>query len=268
MAENSISEWIDERSMRGNYFFTLRDAENSFSQIKSSSVAVSLSRLVSSKRVVSPWHGFYIIVPTEYRLKRSVPPPFYIDQLMHYLSRNYYVSLLSAANIHGAGHQQPQTFYINVNGLPLRNGIKAGTKLVFCTRQNIIEDEIIKVKTQTSMMRVSSPALTAFDLVFQEHDVGGLSRVAEVLSELADKITFNRQTILSFPQRISQRLGYLLDAIEEHELADRLHEIVSSLWKHPRYALLNPSLTAKDRTLGKDAKWRIIINQELELDEI
>ncbi len=268
MTEYSISDWIEDRSMRGNYFLTLQETEESFPQLKSSSVSTSLSRLVGSKRLVSPWHGFYVIVPTEYRLKGAIPPPFYIDQLMRYLSRNYYVSLLSAANIHGAGHQQPQTFYINVNGRPLRSGIKAGTKLIFSVRQSMIESEIVQIKTQSSLMRVSSPALTAFDLIIQEREIGGMSRVAEILAELAEKIVFNRQAVLSFPLRITQRLGYLLDAIEEHPLADTLYRMLTSSKKQIKYALLNPSLTVRNDGFPKDTRWKIIINQELNLDEI
>jgi len=41
-----------------------------------------------------------------------IPVEFYIDELMKYLNKTYYVGLYSAAMFHGAAHQQPQEFYI------------------------------------------------------------------------------------------------------------------------------------------------------------
>ena len=42
------------------------------------------------------------IVPEEYRLWKAVPQEVYLDRMMQYLQRKYYVSLLSAAERHGA----------------------------------------------------------------------------------------------------------------------------------------------------------------------
>jgi hypothetical protein len=49
-----------------------------------------------------------VVVPVEYELKGVVPPVVYIDWLMAYLQKNYYIGLLNAATFYGAAHQQPQ----------------------------------------------------------------------------------------------------------------------------------------------------------------
>ncbi|MCK4361174.1 MAG: hypothetical protein KAV70_05475, partial [Bacteroidales bacterium] len=36
------------------------------------------------------------------------------NDLMQYMERKYYVSLLSAAVFHGGSHQQPQDFYVTI----------------------------------------------------------------------------------------------------------------------------------------------------------
>lgn len=55
------------------------------------------------------------IVPIKYELKSSVPPTTYIDQLMTYLNREYYIGLLNAAAFYGASHQQSQELTIITN---------------------------------------------------------------------------------------------------------------------------------------------------------
>lgn len=45
-----------------------------------------------------------------------------------------------------------------------------------------------EVRTETGYMMVSSPLMTALDLVQNERKVGGLGRVTEVLLELCRKI--------------------------------------------------------------------------------
>ena len=55
---------------------------------------------------------FYVIVPLEYRAVGAPPVSWFIHDLMKAMELPYYVSLLSAAALHGASHQQPQTFQV------------------------------------------------------------------------------------------------------------------------------------------------------------
>jgi len=50
-----------------------------------------LNRLCSNKTIVNVYRGFYVIIPVHYVLRGSVPATYYIDQLMAYLGKPYYV---------------------------------------------------------------------------------------------------------------------------------------------------------------------------------
>lgn len=104
----SISKWIESMSMRGHYVFTKNDLCSTFPDMSPITFQRNLTRLMAKNAIVSPWHNFYVIVPTEYKLKGIVPPVFYLDHLMRYLGCQYYVALLNAAEMYGAAHQRPQ----------------------------------------------------------------------------------------------------------------------------------------------------------------
>jgi len=270
MEYNSISEFVRMMDVRGKSFFTKDDVTIAFPSMNQHAITNSLSRLIEHKIIISPWRCFYVIVATEYKLKGVVPPIFYIDQLMSFLGRNYYVSLLSAASIHGAAHQRPQSFSVMVDGDAIRGGLKNGTELIFNRKKELCLVEIQKVKTQTGYMNVSSPLLTALDIICNENQIGGMSRAAEVITELSEKIDFSgdRIHILNhFPTAVVQRLGYILEIIGEEDKADELFSMCDNHGVKFRLAALKPSKPIKEDD-EKNNRWKLIINQEIETDEI
>ena len=270
MQTNSLQHWVDQQMIRGRYIFTKEDVLAQGLSQTEESLRTALSRLVKKGMIVSPWQNFYVAVPTEYRLRGEVPPSFYIDRLMKHLGRDYYVSLLSAAALNGAGHQRAMVFQVTVNGAPIRSGIKNGMRLDFTLRNPLPTAYVKQVKTQMGFMNVSSPELTALDLVLNEEKVGGLSRVAEILVELAENMHFDEKDadlLAFFNAPVVQRLGYLLDLIEEHELADRLLMLAQKQEKLFRKIRLKQSKSQTDE-MAIDGRWKVIINQEIETDEI
>jgi len=154
--------------------------------------------------------------------------------------------------------------------MPIRSGIKNGVRLDFTLRNPIPKAHVKQVKTQMGFMNVSSPELTAFDLVLNEEKVGGLSRVAEVLMELAENMHFDRTNaglLYLFNAPVIQRLGYLLDLIEEHELANRLLIMALNREKLFRKIRLKQSKPYTDE-MAIDSRWKVIINQEIVTDDI
>ena len=122
----TLSDWIESREVRGYYTFTKEDIEKQFptftkedieKQFPSAGkvyIKTALYRLAAKAKIVSPWRNFYVIMPVEYSLKGVIPPVFYMDQLMSYLGKRYYVALLNAASFYGASHQRVQTFSLMV----------------------------------------------------------------------------------------------------------------------------------------------------------
>ena len=256
--------------MRGRYVFIKEDVTNLGMYSKTDSLNRALYRAQEKGVIMSPWQNFYVAIPMEYRLKGEVPPSFYIDHLMRFLGREYYVSLLSAATLNGAGHQRAMVFQVTVQGKQIRSAVKNGTLLDFNLKKKIPSLYINKVKVQTGYMNVSCPELTALDLVSQEEKVGGLSRVAEVLIELAERMKWDESKLALFDYfnaPVVQRLGYLLDLIEESELANGLMQLAKQTGKIVRKVRLKQS-KPETEDMEIDKKWKIIINQKIETDEI
>lgn len=104
MAEfENLREWVNNQMIRGRYIFTKEDVQSLQLPISEQALRNSLSRLINRGIIMSPWKNFYVAIPTEYKLRGIVPPSFYIDRLMQFLGRNYYVSLLSAAELKAVG---------------------------------------------------------------------------------------------------------------------------------------------------------------------
>lgn len=265
-----LSDWITQQTLRGRYMFTKADLLAADLTASGQALQNSLFRLTERGVIMSPWQNFYVIIPTEYKLRGIVPPSFYIDHLMKFLRRDYYVSLLSAASLNGAAHQRAQVFQVTVNGKPLRSGVKNGTHLVFTQRQNIPFKFITQIKTQTGYMNVSGPELTALDVVAEEKKIGGISRAAEIISELAPQTRWNANhtSLLDFFSAPAiQRLGFLLDYVEEKEKADALYSLVKATGKVMRKIPIKQSACIAD-DMNTDNRWKIINNYKIEIDEI
>jgi predicted transcriptional regulator of viral defense system len=113
-------------------------------------------------------------------------------------------------------------------------------------------------------IRVSSPELTALDLIYYQESIG-LSRTLTILEELAGqmKLSALNQTIRRYPQITAvQRLGYLLD----NEL--KLKQLSAPLAKYinEKKALPIPLSTTKQRVGELNEQWKIIKNIVLESD--
>src|ERR1700691_5575594 len=110
----NLNEYIQEIQSKGEYTFTYENALNAL-KIADEALRMSLHRLQAKKAIIRIHEKFYLIVPLEYRKAGALPPTWFVDALMSYLNCNYYVGLLSAASLQGAGHQQPQQFQVVVN---------------------------------------------------------------------------------------------------------------------------------------------------------
>ncbi|HOG41983.1 MAG TPA: type IV toxin-antitoxin system AbiEi family antitoxin [Bacteroidales bacterium] len=267
--EQSISDWINEKLLRGYYTFTIEDIQNNFPQFSKAYISTSLYRLTVKKKIISPWRGFYVIMPIEFALKGIIPPIFYIDALMAFLNKKYYVCLLNAASFYGASHQRVQRFSVMTEAPKLRNTAKTGTPILFFSKKDIPEKFIRHHKTQLGYVNVSSPELTAIDLVANEKYVGGLNRVCTVLNELVESFDFDKLEDDFFdlaPTPIYQRFGYILDSVLEREDLAEIFKTKISLNLTP---IRNVPFKVGKSTEGCiiDKKWKVIINQEIDIDE-
>ena len=265
-----LEKWVFDQMQRGHYIFSRDDVMTLNTSSSKASISVALSRLVSRGVIMSPWRNFYVSIPIEYKLRGVVPPSFYIDRLMAFMGRNYYVSLLTAAELNGASHQRAMIFQVVVCGKSIRSGIKNGTRLDFTLRQNLPLEFVRKVKTQMGYMNVACSELTALDIVAEEAKIGGLSRAAEILVELSESTKWNssKLSLLKyFASSTIQRLGYLLDWIGETEQATSLWQLWKDVKKNVRKVPLKQTMAFTDE-MPFNSRWKIIENYKIEIDEI
>lgn len=270
-SHESIPKWIEAKAIRGHFVFTKSELCSAFPNLSLTARKRAVSRLIAKRSIVSPWHNFYVIVPMEYKLTGVVPPQFYLDQLMQFLDSEYYVALLNAAEFYGAAHQRPQNQAVFVGRKNLRSGFKAGSEILLYYRMHLPMDYTRKFQTATGYLNVSSAELTALDLVDAEQEIGGLTRAATVLSELAEEVRFTavNQDILSFfPVSTVQKLGYLLEVVlEEYDRAEELYALAKRAGLRFRKVALKSSKDV-NISLEINRKWKVIVNQEIEIDEV
>ena len=265
----TIADWVQNESFRGHFTFTRDDIDRAFPSLSAVQVVQALWNLSERGILYSPWQSFYVIVPTEYRLKGVVPPVFFIDQLMRFLGRQYYIGLLNAGEFYGAAHQRPQTFTCIVDGLPIRSVSRKGITMLFHRKANMPMAFTRQFKTQMGTINVSSPCLTALDLILLEPHIGGLSRAATVIAELVPELHFAEQPVellQYFNAPIIQRLGYVLECVlDEQQTADELYDLARKAGISFRKVLLK---VTKPATNNLNIRWKIIDNQPIEIDDI
>ena len=263
----NISDWIHSREIRGKSTFSIVDVKDAFAERPSKSINTELSRQVSRGRVQSVYRGFYVIVPVQYQLKGVVPPVYYIDGLMDYVGKPYYVGLLSAAAMHGASHQRAMKTQV-MTVVPRIKASGKNSLLDWSYRQEIPEAFVMKKNAEIGTLRYSGPELTAVDLVQFASHVGGYQRVATVLAEFADSVDVGKISgLVPFTTVATiQRLGYLLEyVLSRREQADALYQILKlqGAW--------NSILLSNDRVRRDGAqanRWHVNGNIDIEVDDL
>ena len=266
---DTVKNWIEEMQSSGKSCFSFSEALEYFPTHNSDSLKRNLTRLVAKRKICSVWKGFYVIVPIEYQSKGIIPAVFYIDQLMNFLGRDYYISLLNAAEFYGAAHQRSMEFSVMTIPPSLRSTSKKDVKINFNNKAVILSQYTEQRKTPTSYIKISSPELTAADLIQFEKVIGGLNRASTVIYELAESCRFKKLKADFFeyvPTPVIQRLGYLLD--EELDLKKQAEDLYLMTQKF-RCSFRKTPLKNRKSVVNcpVNEKWNIIINEQIEIDE-
>ena len=260
--------WIEKKQSRGRYVFNLEEVRKEFLNQSEDAITLALNRLSRKNRVVSVYKSFYLIVPPEYAVRRILPPMNFIDDLMSFIGKRYYVGLLSAAALYGAAHQRPQEFFVITTTKQFTTW-KKGIKINYFTKKNLPEGLLDKRKTESGYVKVSSPELTAADLVSYHNRIGGLNRVCTVINELVESISpkkINKDLVESMSTPTIQRLGIIFEKyVNRPDLGQKLLEVSQS--KKRKFYLQPFKAGGRRKGFDTDDKWKIIINTTIEIDE-
>ncbi|MCC5918873.1 MAG: type IV toxin-antitoxin system AbiEi family antitoxin [Cryomorphaceae bacterium] len=225
-----------------------------------------LMRLAEKKEILTLRQGFYLILPPRYKAFGKLPLELYVEKLFKFLDKPYYVAFFSAAAFHGASHQQVQQSYLMTKVPNLRNIKKGNIYLNISTSSNWPVKNIQQKKSDAGLFNISSPALTAIDLIHYQSKMGGLNRVLAILEELAESITpGDIKDLLQWYPHISsiQRLGFLFEELQTDKILLAPFQVYLSEKKFFP-VLLSPD---KDKKPGKaNNLWKIDKNIELESD--
>lgn len=245
---------------RGQHSFTLAQAKETLSR-DDQAVRKGIERLVRKGQVISPSRSFYVVVPAEFRTWGTVPGSHFIDDLMRYLDRRYYVALLSAAEMHGAAHQAPQVFQVMVDR-QLRDRDVGRTRLRFFTGAHVPEARVGQRNVPTGAVRLATRELTAVDLVEHPRAGGGIDNVATVLAELGnidgDALA---AAAASRPRSIARRLGWLLTLVGADVDLDPLRRIAA-----PEDGDVTSLLAPGARRGPHDRDWNVRVNVTVDPD--
>ena len=253
--------YVEGLLARGRHTFTGEEAQ---AALGSSGVATyhSLRRLRKNGWLAMPRRGFYLIVDPGYRELGALPPAAWIDDLMRFHGAPYYVGLLTAASLHGAGHQRPQEFQV-ISATVLRPVTMGRVGIRFFFRRRMEGAVTEPVKTSGGYIPVSTAEMTAYDLVRYRKGAGSIDHAATVLSELAERMDSKR--LLAVARKgeempVIQRLGYLLEAGGHAELAGDLGRLVELA--RPRFVRLEPR--SPEEVTERNARWRVLVNTTIE----
>ena len=259
MKIGSVNDFVDHLQKQACYTFARTEAEVSL-KLGRAALTKGLQRAQKAGRIQLIRRGFYVIVPLEYATGGMIPPDWFIDDLMKFLEQPYYVGVLTAAALQGASHHQPQEYQVVV-AQPERAIRTANLNIRFFLKKSMAKAPVEKVKAYTGYLAVSTPAVTALDLVRFAPAIGGLDAVLTVLDELVERITLEDllEAVHQESERSQvQRLGWLLERTKRRELAEGL-----ALWLAKQKPAKTPlDVSAPVAGSRKNTRWQVIVNAQ------
>lgn len=228
-----------------------------------SSLSNKLARLEASGWIMPIGRGFYAVIEPGDQAYGFTPPQGFLDDWAKHRKLQYYVGGISAAEIHGASHQRPQTYQVVVDRAlrPFRYG---DLRISFFRKMPITDRMWVQKSVPTGYLRVSTAEVTAYDLLCLPRACRSLSRVATILVELGEVMKAPALAGLCAMDCETvplQRLGWLLDRTGWRQLTGKLHDALQR--RKLQWRALEPRLPEKGK---RNDRWRIIENSEVEPD--
>jgi predicted transcriptional regulator of viral defense system len=257
-------EYIKHLLSVESYSFSLKEISN-HTNSEGTALKFELARLVEKKEIVNLRKGFYLIIPPRYSKQGHLPIQLYIDKLCKSLNRKYYLGFYTAAKFHGASHQQTHREYVMIEKPKWSDIKKSDLDIRFITSSIWPTRNIIEKKSDAGIFKISSPALTAVDLIHHQTKLGGLNRMFAIIEELSEEITETdlKDLLTWYPHRSTlQRLGFILEELQTDISIEALLDHIKSSQYFP--VLLSPN--GRQNPGSVDNKWKVDVNIKLESD--
>lgn len=271
----TLEQYLDTLVSRGRYTFSKAEAQNAV-HASSKGLIAAAERLRKKRRLVSPRRGFYLILRPEDRAIGAPSPERWIAPLMDYLHADYRISLLRAAAYHGSSHQAAMVFQV-IAPKQIREIVVGRHRIQFLYQEPKAFEQtnrskwLSQLKSETGFAKIAGLELTLLDTARYFHKVGGINGVAQIVHDIGSKADVRKLATAAkeYENSAVRRLGYLLEHFRIQRQADALLPFAK---KAKSTKLLDPSsrplvsLTTKSSPSTPDAKWKLVINQVVEID--
>ena len=269
----SLDQFIDDRLLHGRAYFD-RDEAVAAIGLNPESLTAAITRLVKKQRLANPRHGFYLILRPEDRMTGAPDPVRWIDPLMRYQGLDYRISLLRAAAFHGSSHQAAMVFQVVVPK-QLRDFEIGRHRLQFLyqapkTFAKLNQPDMLnRMKSDAGFAKMARVELTLLDCARYFHKAAGINGVAQIAKDIGAKAEPHAlaKAAAAYENSVVRRLGYLLDRAGHVRQARALSPFAK---KAKTAVLLDPSVKPFMESLSlpheKDAQWKLVINEPVEID--
>ncbi|HBF11855.1 MAG TPA: hypothetical protein DDW49_00445 [Deltaproteobacteria bacterium] len=261
--KNNGLELIEWFQSKGKSVFTVLEAQEHL-KLPRKSILEILARLRRAERVRTLTDGLYVIIHPSER-KHGIRPLHVIDALMRYCQLPYYVGLLSAADFWGAAHHKPQFLQVIVSEQRKLRRLK-DLRIQLHVQKHFLQSGIVQKTVDTGPISISSPELTALDVLTYESSCGGFDNVTLIVNGLQPQLGAKKIIALGkeYPVLSSfQRLGFLLESFNaKEELLNPLRDWVKK--QNPSPILL---LVSAPREGKLHPDWKIFENVKVGLEE-
>jgi len=141
---------------------------------------------------------------------------------------------------------------------------KDAYRIDFFYKQQIVAGMWEQRKSPAGYYRVSTPEMTAYDLLRYPRACPSIDLAATILAELGERIEADRLSLLAdldTETSVLQRLGYLLDTTGWEKVTNSLAHRLQQ-----RRCVWLPLRTDAPRDGERNKRWHIIVNAEVEVE--
>lgn len=160
--------------------------------------------------LISPAKGFYVLVPPDYRAWKTVPPEWYLADLMAHWRRPYYLGYLSAAAWHGLAVPAGHATQVVVDR-PIRSRNVGGAEVHFHVAADVGFRPTTLFPGPTGPFRLAGPETLALDLAERPREGGDPGALLSVMAHLPLQAEPLWEAARRRPRSVVRRLGWLLE---------------------------------------------------------
>ncbi|MGH8140039.1 MAG: type IV toxin-antitoxin system AbiEi family antitoxin domain-containing protein [Steroidobacteraceae bacterium] len=193
---------------------------------------------------------------------------------MQHQGLDYRVSLLCAAAFHGSSHQAAMVFQV-IAPKQLRDFEIGRHRLEFLYQgprafaQVNQPDLLGQIKSKAGFAKVAGVELTLLDCVRYFHEASGINGVAQIVQDIGAKAAPRKlaRVAAAYENSSVRRLGFLLDRAGHVRQSKALEPFVrKAKTAVPLDPAVKPLIALQVDAYEKNAKWKLEINESVEID--